>query len=136
MIDAHSYLQLPLNFGVLHNRSSVAHNHQQEIYTPFPAERDDIFAGVMDCYGGIEGNSAYPAYRYPMSAPDFPGEFCRFLVVYYEAILVFCRRVSATLNPDDPHIERWGAELHRVLPGFPSPEALKDPETLARALAN
>ena len=135
VVEAHGYLQLPLNFGALYNRSSVAHNHQQEIYTPFPAERDGIFAGVADCYGGIEGNSAYPGYTYPMAAPDFPGDFCAFLGMYYEAVLSFCRRVVATVWTDDPCIQAWGRTLHGLLPGFPSPEALRDPEVLARALA-
>ena len=135
LIEPHCYLQLPLNYGVLYNSRSVAHNHQQEIYTPLPAYRDSAFEGFIEHYTGIDGNSAYPGYRYPMQAPGFPGAFCEHLTAYYEVVLKLCRAVAGTLPQDDPAVARWGEALHALLPGFPAPEALRDSEVLARALA-
>ncbi len=136
LIEAHGWLQLPLNHGVMFNAKSVAHNHQNEIYTPFPIRRDDVFEGLVpDHYAGIEGNSAFPAYRYPMAAPVFPGPYCAFLRRYYDVVLAFCAEVAAAVAPGDPVVAAWGAALHDTLPGFPSAEDLKQPDVLARALA-
>lgn len=135
VIEAHSYLHLPLDYGVSFNARSVAHNHQREIYAPYPVRREDVFHGIADCYSGIAGNSAYPGFRYPMAAPAFPGTYCQFLGRYYDTVLAFCRRIAAHVAPDDPLVTRWGAALADLLPGFPSPESLRNPETLARAVA-
>jgi len=135
VVEAHAWLQLPLDYGVQFNVRSVVHNHQNEIYTPLPARRDDIFHGIVGPYhAGIPGNSAYPGFRYPMSAPSFPGPYCEFLRRYYEVVLAFCRRVVATIPPDDKAFVRWGTGLHGLLPGFPSPDDMPDPEVRARAL--
>jgi hypothetical protein len=135
VIEAHAWLHLPLDYGVMFNERSVAHNHQKEIYTPFPIRRDDVFNHLVgEFYVGTPGNSARPPYRYPMAPPTFPGPYAEFLAGYYEVLLGFCRRVVATIAGDDPIIAKWGAPLHRLIPGFPSVEQLRDPEILARAI--
>ena len=135
LVEAHAYLQLPLDHGVCWNVRSVAHNHQQEIYTPFPMRRDDVFKGVAAWYSGIAGNRAYPGFRYPMEPPAFPGEYCRFLRSYYEVILQFCRRVAGACGAADGSLDRWAGALRDLLPGFPLPhELLPGGEVLARAL--
>jgi len=73
LVDTHGYLQLPLNYGVRWNPRSVANNDQREIYTPYPSADDGFFRGLADRFAGMPGNSAYPGYRYPMTAPDLPG---------------------------------------------------------------
>jgi tellurite resistance protein len=136
LIEAHAYLHLPLDYGVRWNARSVAHNHQQEIYTPFPVRREDVFRGVGDCYAGIAGNSGFPGFRYPMSAPSFPGEYCRFLAAYYDVVLRFTRRLVAMQPGGDASVTRWASVLAETMPGFPSADdAMRDPEILARALA-
>ena len=134
LVEAHAYLQLPLNYGVRWNARSVAWNDQREVYTPFPTSGEGTFEGFADHYVGIEGNSGYPGWRYPMSAPTFPGPYGDFLRAYYAVFLAFCRRVAAHVSPSDAAMARWGAALHELLPGFPSPTELEDPEVLARAL--
>ncbi|HVI03706.1 MAG TPA: hypothetical protein VM869_33670, partial [Enhygromyxa sp.] len=134
-IEPHAWLHLPLDYGVMFNKRSVAHNHQKEIYTPFPIRRDDVFNHcVSEFYVGTPGNSARPPYRYPMAPPSFPGPYAEFLGRYYEILLGFTRRVAAVIPSDDPIVAAWGAALHRLLPGFPSAEQLQDPEVLARAI--
>lgn len=135
VIETHAWLHLPLDYGVTYNERSVAHNHQREIYTPFPTRRDDIFQHlVSEFFVGTPGNSARPSYVYPMGPPSFPGRYAEFLACYYETLLSFCRRVAAAIAPDDPVVAAWGAALHELLPGFPSAEALREGEVLARAL--
>ena len=136
LIDVHAWLHLPLDYGVSYNQRSVAHNHQNEIYTPFPIRRDEVFANLVgQYYAGTPGNSARPAYRYPMGPPTFPGRYARFLTDYYEVVLEFCRAVAAAVPARDPILAAWGAALHEVLPGFPTVAELRDREVLARALA-
>ncbi len=135
LIEGHSYLQLPLNYGVRWNPRSVAWNDQREIYTPFPATGEETFEGFADHYAGIEGNSGYPGYRYPMAAPTFPGPYGDFLRAYHAVVLDFCRAVAARVAPYDRGVARWGDALASLLPGFPDAAALEDSETLARALA-
>lgn len=135
VIEPHAWLHLPLDYGVMFDERSVAHNHQKEIYTPFPIRRDDVFTHcVSEFYVGTPGNSARPPYRYPMAPPSFPGPYAEFLASYYEVLLGFTRRVAAAISSDDPIIAAWGAALHRLIPGFPSVEQLRDPEILARAI--
>lgn len=134
VVEAHAYLQLPLDYGVRWNPRSVAANNQAEIYTPFPTPGDGNFRGFADYHAGLEGNSAYPAYRFPLSAPDFPGPYCQFLRSYYEVLLAFCRCVIAEVDPGDPALRPWAAALHDLLPGFPSPAEMTDRETLTRVL--
>lgn len=135
LVEAHAYLQLPLDYGVRWNVRSVAWNNQREIYTPFPTSGRGVFRGFSDYYAGIGGNSGYPAYRYPMAAPDFPGPYCDFLRAYYGVVLAFCRRVAGKVQRDAPELTRWGGALHDLLPGFPAPDGLRDEEVLARAMA-
>lgn len=134
VIEAHAYLELPLDYGVRWNPHSVAENNQGEIYTPFPTLGEGNFRGFADYHVGIEGNSAYPAYRFPLTAPAFPGPYCEFLRAYYDVLLAFCRRVVAEVDPAEPVLHRWASALHELLPGFPSPGHIADRETLARVL--
>jgi hypothetical protein len=134
LIEAHAYLHLPLNYGVRWNPRSAAHNDQREIYTTLPADGDQIFQGMADCFAGITGNSAYPGFRYPMQAPTIHGSYGRFLGQYYEVLLEHCQTV-VNAGGWEPVLGDWGAQLHDLLPGFPEAEALRNPETLARALA-
>jgi hypothetical protein len=134
VVEAHAYLELPLDYGVRWNRHSVAENNQAEIYSPFPTPGDGNFRGFADYHVGIEGNSAYPAYRFPLAPPDFPGPYCEFLRAYYDVLLAFCRRVVAGVDSEDPVLRPWAAALHEFVAGFPSPESIADRETLARVL--
>ena len=135
VIEAHAWLHLPLDYGVMFNERSVAHNHQREIYTPFPVRRDDVFEHIVgEYYVGTPGNSARPGYRFPMTAPSFPGPYAEFLRRYYHAVLGFARRVAAAIPSDDPLLAAWGGPLHELIPGFPSVDQLREREVLARVI--
>lgn len=132
IIEAHSYLQLPLNYGVRWSPRSYAHNSPREIYTAFPGPREDVFHGFMTYYEGIEGNSAYPNYQFPLSPPEFPGPYCKALKQYYDVILEFCRTVAN--QSDLNNLVQWADELNALVPGFPSGKEIADSEILARIL--
>ena len=132
IIEAHSYLQLPLNYGVRWSPRSYAHNSPREIYTAFPGPREDVFHGFMTYYEGIEGNSAYPNYQFPLSPPEFPGPYCQALKQYYDVILEFCRTVAD--QSDLNNLAQWADELSALVPGFPTGKEIQDSEILARVL--
>ena len=132
IIEAHSYLQLPLNYGVRWSPRSYAHNSPREIYTAFPGPREDVFHGFMTYYEGIEGNSAYPNYQFPLIAPEFPGPYCQALKQYYDVILEFCRTIAN--HSDLDNLAQWADELNALVPGFPSSKEIHDSEILARVL--
>ncbi len=132
LIEAHSYLQLPLNYGVRWSPRSYAHNSPREIYTAFPGPREDVFHGFMTYYEGVEGNSAYAKYQFPLSPPDFPGPYGQALNQYYDTILQFCRIVAAQVELSD--FVEWADELKEFVPGFPCGEDILEVETLARVL--
>ena len=133
LIAAHAYLQLPLNYGVRWNPRSYAHNSQQEIYTSFPNSREGIFRSFSQAYVGVEGNRAFPAYRYPMGAPAVHGPYGDALRAYYAPVRAFCRTVAEAAPVDA--LRPWAEALHGLLPGFPTAEEIADPEVLASALA-
>ena len=132
LITAHAYLQLPLDHGVRWNPRSYAHNSQTELYTAFPMSREGIFRSFSRYYTGVEGNSAYPAYRYPLTPPDIPGPYGRVLRLYYTAVHAFCMQVAAA-SPAPPLV-RWAAALHKLLPGFPPAADIADVDVLGRVL--
>ena len=132
LIEAHSYLQLPLNYGVRWSPRSYAHNSPREIYTAFPGPREDVFHGFMTYYEGVEGNSAYPSYQFPLSPPEFPGPYGQALKQYYDVILQFCRTVVSQVELND--LVEWADELSELVPGFPCGKEILDVETLARVL--
>ena len=133
VIEAHAYLQLPLNYGVRWSPRSYAHNSPRELYTAFPGSREDVFHGFMTHYEGIDGNEAYPAYQYPLTAPELPGPYGHALKEYYDVILEFCREV--TEGSDISEFETWADELGGLIPGFPLSDEINDTETIARILA-
>ncbi|HCH61829.1 MAG: hypothetical protein CL927_05370 [Deltaproteobacteria bacterium] len=134
LVEAHAYLHLPLDFGVLWHRRSAARNHQSEPYTALPADWKHVFRSIADHYSGIPGNSAFEGYQYPMGPPAFPGPYGDFLRDYYAVVLDHCRRV-ADAGAVDADLLRWSEVLSDLLPGFPAPGALSEPDTLARILA-
>lgn len=132
LITAHGYLQLPLDHGVRWNPRSYAHNSQQELYTAFPMSREGIFRSFSRYYTGVEGNSAYPAYRYPLAPPDIPGPYGTVLRRYYAAVHTFCMQVAAAASPAP--LQRWADALHGLVPGFPSAAEIADVDVLGRVL--
>ncbi len=131
----HCYMQLPLNFAVLYIDRSVAHNHQREIYTPFPTTRDGFMQLIRAGYAGIKDNSAWPRFRFQMGGPKFPGPYARYLDRYYEACLGFARSWLKDFDLDEP-TRKWADSIAGFIEGFPKAEALeRDPDLLRQAVA-
>jgi hypothetical protein len=134
LLQPHFYMQLPLNYAVLYIQRSVAHNQQDEIYTPFPCSKEGVFKIMQKFYRGIPGNSSYPSYRYPLAPTKIHSDYGVFLEAYYEAILEFVTELVAPLTQKDPDLRRWADEISAAVPGFPNADEIFSKDTLARSL--
>jgi hypothetical protein len=131
----HCYMQLPLNFAVLYIDRSVAHNHQREIYTPFPMTRDGFMQLIRLGYAGAEGNSAWPKYCFELGGQKFPGPYAAYLDRYYGVCLQFVTEWLDGFVIDDITL-KWADSVAGFTPGFPTASQIQEkPELLRQAAA-
>lgn len=135
LLEPHRYMQLPLNFAVLYIERSVAHNSQRELYAAMPVNRDSNLELFARGYGGIEGNSSFPAYRFTFGPPSIPSGYGVFLRAYYDVILEFVSRVTRHIAPGDADVARWADALASFLPGFPGGADIFSGSNLAEAVS-
>lgn len=136
LLMPHFYMQLPLNFGVLYIDRSVAHNHQRELYTPFASPRDENFKMMARHFGGLEGNPAYPRYRFSTHPPSVFGQYGRFLQEYDGRILSFVQEILSDVPiRDDVYLHQWADGIAALLDGFPGSNEMIQGGVLARTIA-
>ena len=136
LLKPHMYLQLPLNFAVLNISKSVIRNNQNEIYTPFPGSVDGAFSMMKAGFAGVEGNSSYPKYTFPMDPLKIETSYGNFLKRYDEVVERFVERVIDQLPSDDANIKLWAKHISLYVPGFPDEEAIQTKHTLVRVLTS
>lgn len=134
LLAPHHYMQLPLDFAVLYIDRSVAHNNQQEIYTPFTLPRAGFLTLAGRAYRGVRGNSTYPAYRFRLGGEYTYGRYGDFLKAWYDVMLAFVKRVVADIDDGDPAVRRWADEIAKYVPGFPNGRQIFEGDTLAQAV--
>ncbi len=137
LILPHCYLQLPLNFAVLYIDRSVAHNHQKEIYTPFPMTRDGFLNLMKAGYGGIDDNSAYPSFRFEKGGQKIPSIYGDYLNSSYEILRDFCQEVldASGVNPSEKLLGTWADSIASFLDGFPNAREIQEKGTLGDVIA-
>lgn len=134
LLEPHHYMQLPLDFAVLYIDRSVAHNNQQEIYTPFTLTRGGFLELMGRAYQGVPGNSAVPPFRFRAGGVQTYGQYGAFLDAYYQVMLPFVATVTARIPAGDPHVARWADAIARYVPGFPDSTRIFQGDTLAQAV--
>jgi hypothetical protein len=135
LIHPHCRLQLPVNGAVLHGDSTVLRKGNTRLYAPYPGRFRDNLKLVSLGWTGMEGNRAYPAYRYPREPEDNVSDYRRYLWAYWEVYLAFVTRVldRVTLVPE--LVGQWADDIARWVPGFPQSDTIFDGSNLARAVA-
>ncbi|EQC48496.1 hypothetical protein M899_1912 [Bacteriovorax sp. BSW11_IV] len=139
LLSPHFYMQLPLNFAVLYISKSVAHNNQNEIYTPFPCTKKGFLSSLKTSFSGIEGNSAYPAYRFRLTPDEIYGPYGDFLSLYWEVIFSFVCDLFKDISQaqrSEADVRAWAKELHFLIPGFPGPDEIIKGDTLERVVTS
>jgi hypothetical protein len=135
-LEPHFYLQLPLNYAVLHIKRSYAYNDQREMYTSLPGTYRGFMRLASAYHTGVAGKSGYPAYRFPLTAPALPFGYGTYLNGWFDHILSFTSEVAAHVAPGDPAVRLWARHLSMHLPGFPDEAGIFAGDALARSLAS
>jgi hypothetical protein len=131
LLAPHFRFTMPLSFGALYSDASVTRQHPLRVYSPFGIDEDSVKRLFEIGCTGLEGNSAYPTYAFPLQGPKFPGDYGVFHRGYHRAFREFAARFIERCPPDDA-VRRWFTDTAALVPGFPdghSPDA-----TLADAL--
>lgn len=134
LLSPHMYMQLPLNFAVLYVNKSVAHNDQNEIYTPFPCSKNGFIESLRASYQGIEGNSSYKSYSYPRGPEAVAFSYGKFLENYWWQIYHFVAQFLQDVEVGDQDISLWAKECAHFIPGFPGEHEIWSADTLIRAV--
>lgn len=136
LLAPHLRLALCVNNHVLHGNGSVLKTKENRIYAPYPGRQGHHLELVSIAWRGLEGNSAFPAYRFAMKAPRIHSRYGEFCHAYFHTILRFTRRVAKEVTKGDREIAFWAKHIASWCPGFPSEEVIFDDDVLARALAS
>jgi hypothetical protein len=136
LLAPHFEFTLSLNRAALHSRLSILTNKPYLAYATFPGDAASIHHFQSAGWSGIEGNSAYPAYRFCRRPPPLHGDLGAFLAAYYEVFLAFAARALAAVTAEDRLVLDWAEEVSGWLPGFPGAEEIQAPGVLAEVAAS
>lgn len=136
LLEPHLDFTLGLHEAVIHHRRSVLHNSQRELFTPFPLSASGIHDGIATGLRGVEGNSAYPPFRFGPHLPGAHTLYGRYRRDWYGALLDFVARVTRNIPREDPVVTRWAEHIHTWLPSFPSGAEIHRGEALAEAVTS
>ncbi|UVH52638.1 hypothetical protein P0D91_33175 [Pseudomonas sp. CBSPBW29] len=143
LLAPHTRIQLAINQAVSLQPYSVAHNNQFLPYTPYPGwgnvpviDEGRGWTGLMtDAFSGIEGNSSYPPYTFPLVPEKIWSDFDDFIRGYYDVIFDFVSAATSYIDVDDPVITYWSDAIAAWVTGFPAHQRLREGDTFARAIA-
>jgi hypothetical protein len=126
LLAPHFRFTLPLTFGALYSGASVTRQHPWRLYAPFGMDEESVLRLFEVGCTGMEGNTAYPRYRFPVEGPPFVGDYGVFHRGYHRAFVDFAARFVAAAPPDEA-VRAWLTETAALVPGFPdghAPDAL------------
>jgi hypothetical protein len=136
LLAPHFQFTLSLNRAALHSRLSILTGHPLLPYATLPGDAASNHHFQATGWSGIEGNDAYPAYRFPRRPPPVHGPLGAFLDRYHEVIRRFAGQVTATIREDDPQVLAWADAVSAWVPGFPSGAEIRRPDVLADVAAS
>lgn len=131
LLAPHFRFTLPLSYGALYSDASVTRQRPWRLYSPFAMDEESVLRLFEVGCTGLEGNTAYPRYRFPLDGPAYVGDYGTFHRGYHAAFTAFAERFVAMVPPDD-RVRDWCTETAALVPGFPDGAA--PPATLAKAL--
>jgi hypothetical protein len=135
LIAPHTRFTLGLHEAVIHHRRSSIHNSQHELYNGFPYRTEGMHELVATGNTGVEGNSAWGAYRF---GDEFVGDhvaYGRYRRAWRDAWEGFAAEALARVDARDPVVRAWADHIAEWLPGFPDGNAIAEGDALSRAVA-
>ncbi len=118
LLAPHFRFTIPLSFGALYSSASVTRQHPLRVYSPFGIDAESVNRLFEVGCTGLEGNSAYPRYQFPLDGPKFVGDYGVFHRGYHRVFLDFASRFVERAPPDAA-VLRWFSETAAHVPGFP-----------------
>lgn len=134
LLEPHMYLQMPLDFSVLHIRNGPGYNDPRLYYTAFSGKGRSQFRLFETSFSGFEGHAAYEPYNFGDLLKARKTEYLEFILGYREVILKFVRRVLAGLPIDDT-VRDWMRHCSHYARGFGVPVDALDEEQLVQTVA-
>lgn len=134
LLIPHFYLQLPLDYSVLHIKNGPAYNDPRLYYTAFSGAGRSQYRLFEHAFDGLPGHAAFPPYSFGHLLKAKRTGYMNFLFGYYDVILGFVRKVVAEIETDDVLLE-WARHCANYSKGFIGPEKVADKEQLSACLA-
>jgi hypothetical protein len=128
------YMQLPLDYSVLHIRKGPVYNDPRLYYTTFSGAGTSQYRLFDYAFAGLSGHAAFPPYTFGYLLHSRKTDYLAFLRGYYEVILGFVRKVVADVELDEV-VLGWVRHCAHYSTGFGGPDRTVDTEQLAACLA-
>ncbi len=136
LLEPHLYIQLAINFAVLYLDKSVTHGNQNEIYTPYPTNKDGFFEHVAIGYQGIKGEANYSPYCYPMKPEKIDSPYGIYLKNYWDSIYRFVSNIVKKVDKSSKEVTLWAKSISNYIPGFPDGQKIQKGNNLELALTS
>lgn len=134
LLEPHMYLQMPLDYSVLHIKNGPGFNDPRLYYTAFSGKGRSQYRLFEYAFAGLPGHAAYPAYSFGHLLRARRTDYMDYLLGYYEVVLSFVRTVVADLEIDETLLQ-WAKDCAHYSKGFFGPDQIRDREQLAVCLA-
>ncbi|WP_319429882.1 hypothetical protein [Mycobacterium sp. RTGN5] len=134
LLEPHMYLQLPLDYSVLHIKNGPGYNDPMLYYTAFSGSGASQYRLFEYSFAGLPDHAAFPPYTFGYLLDSRKTDYLAYLRGYYDVILGFVRSVVADVELDDVVLE-WARQCAHYSRGFGTPDGTFDKEQLADRLA-
>ncbi|WP_396930099.1 hypothetical protein [Mycolicibacterium sp.] len=134
LLAPHMYLQLPLDYSVLHIKNGPGYNDPLLYYTAFSGKGASQYRLFEYSFAGLPGHPAFPPYTFGYLLDTRKTDYLAYLRGYHDVILGFVRDVVADVDIDDLVLE-WFRQCAHYTRGFGTSDETFDKEQLADRLA-
>jgi hypothetical protein len=134
LLDPHMYLQVPLDYSVLHIKNGPGYNDPRLYYTAFSGGGRSQYRLFEYSFAGMAGHAAFPPYHFGFLLERERNAYLEFMAGYHQVILAFVREVLADMELDDA-VREWAKQCAHYSRGFGPADGVLDKEQLAFRVA-
>jgi hypothetical protein len=134
LLEPHMYLQVPLDYSVLHIKNGPGFNDPRLYYTAFSGAGRSQYRLFECSFAGLPGHAAFPPYTFGYLLRARKTDYLRFLLGYHAVIADFVREIVADVELDDVVFE-WVKQCAHYSRGFGGAAGRLDREQLAHWIA-
>ncbi len=134
VLEPHMYLQVPLDYSVLHVKNGPGFNDPRLYYTAFSGAGRSQYRLFEYSHAGVPGRAAFPPYTFGYLFHARNTDYLAFLLGYHAIIRQFVSTVVADVEVDDV-LQEWMRHCAQWSRGFGGPRAALDKEWLVDCIA-